>query len=203
MANKLCTVYALVSSEDDRVRYVGQTQKPISKRLTEHLAAARKGNTIAHKWIRKTLSRGYDVKIIALEESATLNDSEVEWIAFFRTVYSDLTNISNGGDQGTLGLKLSEEVKAKMRKPKSAETRKLMSKPKSAETRAKMSLAQVGNTKGLGELNGKAVLTESDVKSIRDMVARGVSLQAVANEFCIQKAAVWKIKEGRTWSHVA
>ena len=100
------------------------------------------------------------------------------------------------------GSKRSDEVKQRMRKPKSEATRQKMRKPKSEETRKKMSLAQVGNTKGRGSSNRNAKLSSEDVKTIKQRLLQGDGVCALAREYGVQKSCVSKIKLGRSWSHI-
>lgn len=41
--SSLVTVYGLFSSEDRKVRYIGQTTKPLRTRFGQHLNSAKKG----------------------------------------------------------------------------------------------------------------------------------------------------------------
>jgi len=173
------------------VMYVGQTQRPLSRRLAEHKGAASRGESSAPicEWL---LSHIDDVSIVLLENDCGIDgEEEKSWIAFYRTVNDMLLNVGDGGEGLGAGYKLSLHTVEKMRKPKTPETRK------------KMSLAQIGNTKSVGTANRKAVLDESDIIAIRKMAENGVSLSDIAEEYGVQKAAIWKIKERRTWKHVA
>jgi len=54
-----------------------------------------------------------------------------------------------------------------------------------------------------GERNGKAVLTEDDVRSIRIRAASGESQASLSREYGVKKPAIDKIVNRRTWKHVA
>ncbi len=54
-----------------------------------------------------------------------------------------------------------------------------------------------------GERNGKAVLTENDVRSVRIRVAAGESPASIAREYGVKQPAIGKIVTRRTWKHVA
>ena len=54
-----------------------------------------------------------------------------------------------------------------------------------------------------GARNGRARLTEADVRAIRKQLAAGTRWIDIAAEFGISKPAVSHIAAGRTWSHVA
>ena len=201
-----CTVYGLYTTRNNRPRYIGQTTQSIRRRLHQHLADARnkaRSDTYCHRWIRKELRNGHEIEICAIEEDCLLNVSEMNWIAFFKSIYPDTVNTQVGGTDGNLGRKFSEETKAKMRKPKSEETKLRMSKPKSEETRAKMSLAQRGNSKGRGSLNGHTTFTEDDVENVKALLAMGALGSDLARVYGVKKSAISKIKVGRSWCHVS
>lgn len=200
-----CVVYGLKAVGDDHCRYIGQTQVSLKKRLAGHLNHARNSHSqsYVYRWIRKIERADKAISIHLLEDDCVIDESEIKWIKHYRALYSDMVNVANGGKGGVLGVKRSEETKAKMRKPKSEETRRKMRKPKSAAARVKMSLAQIGNTKGVGEKNGRAKLTEKDVIAIMAMRKSGASLSETARHFGVSKGSIWKIDDGRTWQHIS
>jgi hypothetical protein len=54
-----------------------------------------------------------------------------------------------------------------------------------------------------GAHNPNATLTTPDVLRIRELLKTGlVSLAEIAAMFGVQKAAIQKIKNGRTWKHI-
>lgn len=57
-------------------------------------------------------------------------------------------------------------------------------------------------TDPVGVRNGRAVLQEKDVKTIRSRRGNKETLQAIANDYGITFAAVWRICRRLTWSHV-
>jgi group I intron endonuclease len=66
-------------------------------------------------------------------------------------------------------------------------------KPKPAATRAKMSATQFA---------GRPVLTETDVRGIKRLLADGVGGSEIGRRFGITPGAVSSIKHGRNWAHV-
>ncbi len=141
----------------DEIRYVGHTIRPPTQRLRQHIYKARQGRRVPRCcWIRKLLKDGIVPEVVVLEvfDFVDWRDAERRWIATLRAEGHRLTNNTEGGESGPPGggWKLSEETKAKMRKPKSAETRARMSAyrqanprpPMSEETRAKLRAAHLG-----------------------------------------------------------
>ena len=202
--DKKCKVYGLSSSEDGRIRYIGQTTQTLRRRLAQHLADAKRKQSHIHcyRWIRKTISAGEKIQIHLIESDCVVDLDETKWIEIYRRLCPDLTNTLNGGQHGRLGFKCSEETRQRMRKPKSAEARKNMSQPRSPETRAKMSLSQMGNTKGRGEANGNSKINNLIVVEIRKKRAAGISCITIAKEYGITKSSVSKVVLGHSWAHV-
>lgn len=202
--NICCKVYGLHSTKDGVIRYIGQTmQRELSWRRTQHLAEALRppGTSACHRWIRKVLRTGYDIGIQLLEAECPWNEAEKRWIAIYRARYPDLmTNLSNGGC-GYVG-KRSLATRLKMSKPKSAATRAKMRKPKSALMRARLSRALIGNSRARGEKNYFASLTAEQVIDIKERLQRRESLSQIAARYGVQKAAISKIKTGRSWRHI-
>jgi hypothetical protein len=204
----LCSIYGLYSTEDMVVRYIGQTTQTVEYRRKQHLIEAIRppGTSRCHRWIRKVLRSGYEIGAILLEANCAWNEAEIRWIAKYREEHPDImTNLSAGGC-GFFG-KHSEESKRKMRGPKSEEhRRKLLANVYanllSPEPRRKIALAQIGNTKGRGEKNGEAVLTEKDVIKIHKKLRDKIPISAICKAYGVSKASISKIRTGRTWKHL-
>ena len=199
-----CIIYSLMSSEDGRVRYIGQTTQSVQRRLAQHLADATstRSDTRCHRWIRKSIRNGYDVTIDVVEENAEINTAEIKWIKHYRTLHDDLTNILNGGDLGAVGVKRSKVTCERMSKPKSETHKANMRKPKALEHKIKIAAAQIGNSKSQGESNSHAVLTANIVVAIRHMLQLGTPGSILADKFGVRKSAISKIKNRTTWKHI-
>lgn len=90
-----------------------------------------------HNWIRKVQEAGDTVVARALETNLSWDESakrEIYYIAHYRSLGFDLTNMTSGGDG-------APDLPAEVRLAKSA---KLKGQKRSQETRAKMSAAQKG-----------------------------------------------------------
>jgi len=57
-------------------------------------------------------------------------------------------------------------------------------------------------TVAVGESNGLAKLTESEVRVIRDLIRVKVAIAEIARLYGVGTTTVWNIAHGRTWSHV-
>jgi len=200
-----CKVYALSSSENGRIRYIGQTIQSLSRRLAQHIADAKRfaeSKSYLHRWIRKTLRNGYNLQINLIDSDCVVDLSEAQWIACFRKTTPDLVNTEDGGKTGKLGHKLSDETKAKMRGPKSVTHRVNISKGLRGTHSEKRSLSQVGNSKSKGESNRHAVLTENQVIEIKRELKSGCVGSELARKYGVQKSAISKINVGRSWKHI-
>ncbi|MEP0873607.1 NUMOD3 domain-containing DNA-binding protein [Trichocoleus desertorum AS-A10] len=107
-----CTVYGLTSSKDGKIRYIGQTIRPLKVRLQKHILEAQSdGQTPKSRWIRKVLEQGYTINILPLKENATHHEDEIKLIAEYRASGYELLNLVDGG-QGCLNP--SPELRTKM-----------------------------------------------------------------------------------------
>lgn len=139
--NSPVTVYGLASSEDGKLRYVGQTRQSLKKRLAHHLYDARKLSKI-HKsnWINSVIAKGFEVVIFVIEENAVWAESEIQWIKHYRNQGVDLVNSTNGGE-GTLGYVHDEEWRRKKSEAMKGRPSPNKGIKLSEETRLKISLA--------------------------------------------------------------
>lgn len=114
LAEGVTTIYGLCEP-DGRVRYVGKTIGTPERRLTYHLAHAKKGSTLpSARWLRKKQAAGIRPTILVLETvGADWAEREQHWIAFYRSTTPDLLNITDGGE-GTPGRIPTPEHKAKI-----------------------------------------------------------------------------------------
>lgn len=130
-------VYGLIDPRDGSLRYVGKSTSGLH-RARQHARPFALKNEFTHKanWVRSLVAAGLTPEIEVLEEAVreVLADAEHFWIAYFRGLGCDLTNLTDGGD-GTLGWKPSDEVKSKISAATKGRGRGV---PKSAEHRAKI-----------------------------------------------------------------
>jgi hypothetical protein len=55
---------------------------------------------------------------------------------------------------------------------------------------------------GVGSSNGRAILTDDDVRDIRRRLATGESQQSIANDYDVRQTTISKIKRRKQWAHV-
>jgi hypothetical protein len=107
----MATTYALYSTRDNIVFYVGQTNRTVLQRLQNHLSAAcdcgKSG--VVNDRIRAERAAGYDVKAKILKVNATWNEDEKAEIARRRAAGEQLVNV-NGGRS----CRNPEEMRAKL-----------------------------------------------------------------------------------------
>src|SRR5574337_989309 len=140
------TVYGLCSSEDGKIRYVGQTIGLISARLRQHLHSPKRSKSAVAKWIKREIERGNTIRIFQIETNCVLHDTEKRLIAFYKRIGARLLNLTDGGE-GTIGWRGN----AGNKRPDLAERNRLASgipgRPSSPETNAKISAANKGKKK--------------------------------------------------------
>lgn len=132
-----CSVYALFSSDDGLIRYIGQTKRDLKVRLGAHLSVAKRGRTRRDAWIRSVLKRGAKVFIVELRREAVWCVDEVALILEYTKLGADLVNGTSGGD----GVRdPSAEVRGKI---SAARKGRKLSAEKRAEISARMKAAGI------------------------------------------------------------
>ena len=162
-------VYALVAELDqENIRYIGRAKNPVG-RLRNHLRFAEKGRKEhVYNWINKVKDSGDKVKLIIIEDNLTWDESserEIYYIAHYRSLGFDLTNMTSGGD-GRPGYVISKETREKIGKYHKG-------KVLSEETKQKIRDAKIG----------KKVSDETKAKiskSTRNISPKGSSRQKYA-----------------------
>lgn len=136
---KLTTIYGLIDPRNGELRYIGKSHK-LRERFLEHLSG--KGKTHKDKWIRQLLSLGLQPELIVIEETEDWVEAEKFYIAYFRSIGANLTNLTDGGE-GIVGYKPTAEVIEKRRQGN-------LGKKRSEATKLKVGLAKLGNQYSLG-----------------------------------------------------
>lgn len=137
----------LITNMVNNKKYVGQTIKPIDKRLKEHFKAAFVENrkSIIYKAIRKYGKDNFT--IICVQDNIVVSDLDVlekYWIQYYDTFGKNGYNATTGGNQ----CRISEETKLKI-------SIALTGKSRSEETKKKMSESQKGKIGALNSFYGK------------------------------------------------
>lgn len=154
---RLYCIYGLADPISGNIRYIGQSYDP-KIRYKFHLKI-KKPRTYKEFWIVSLKKLGLLPELVIIETTTfdKINERERFWIAEYRSLGFNLTNLTDGGE-GCKGRKHSEETKALMSFQRmgnkyslgfihSQETRKKMSerhsgmtgKKHSEESRSKMS----------------------------------------------------------------
>lgn len=96
---RIIYIYALVDPRDNRIRYIGKTVN-IKKRYEQHLYWFTGTNPRKERWIQNLKDKGLKPELDVIEECdrSSWIEREKYWIAHYREVYPDLTNISDGGE---------------------------------------------------------------------------------------------------------
>jgi hypothetical protein len=134
---RTCLVYALSSSRDGVIRYVGQTFAKLRHRLTGHLHAARIGKRLpVAMWVAEETAAGHAIHIQLLEDNAEHNAAEKRWIAEMQARGLPLLNATAGG-AGMLGYRMPPAHRERIR-------RALAGKAKAPDHVAAVALALAG-----------------------------------------------------------
>jgi hypothetical protein len=127
----MVSIYCLADPRwPSKVRYIGQTQDPLSGRLARHLKDARRGSRFAcHHWIRELLTSGRTplIRLIDRTDRANRYAAEKSTIARLREKGAQLLNVDR--------LNIKPSTRRKMRAAK-------LGRMWSITTRRKMSASQ-------------------------------------------------------------
>lgn len=100
---KFNIIYALQDPNTYEIRYIGLSSKGLLRPLEHFKRYTTK--KIAHypiyRWIKKLARKNQVPKIIVLQEfedKKFLQDAEIYWISYFKSINSPLLNCTNGGD---------------------------------------------------------------------------------------------------------
>lgn len=134
-------IYGLVDPLTGSMRYVGRSNRP-TERWQEHCKG--KGRTHCAYWVASLRRMGLApfLTILCWVPAKESGDVERRWIAHYRAMGCDLTNITPGGDGGSAkGHRMSPEANARRIAAAVAATK---GKPLSPEHKAKLAAAKLG-----------------------------------------------------------
>lgn len=108
-------IYGLIDPLTEELRYIGQTILKVNYRYKHHIYNS-KNNPKAYVncWIKSLLNKNLKPELIIIDYvESDLDFWEIFYIQYFKSIGSDLTNISKGGAfRG--GFKHTEEYKKRM-----------------------------------------------------------------------------------------
>lgn len=165
-------IYTLSSTRNPNIiRYIGKSKQKLSRRLSQHLCAAKKAKETNYKlnynynWINKELSEGYE---IIIEELDSVNFQENEswewleqyWISQMKIWGFNITNLTDGGD-GNKNQHFSKETIQKRAEklrgiPRDLETRRKISESHKGKILSEETKNKVSNS--IKELQGRKIL---------------------------------------------
>jgi group I intron endonuclease len=201
-------IYIIENLQNGR-RYVGSAMR-FNKRWKEHARGLDRGNHhsrfLQREWNKKGAD-AFEFRVVLLCEPENLLMYEQVFIDFYRPEYN---SAPVAGSQ--LGLKMSDEAKAKMSEA-AKRTRNFTGHKHRADSKAKISAAKTGVKHGPYDKDRidkaarkmretKSVITESSVRIIRNMNAAGIRHAAIAETVGCSYWVVADIVRNRTFKWV-
>lgn len=106
---KAGSIYVLQDPVNGEIRYVGKTIQKIQKRMENHLSPCKlQARTKKTSWIKSLKAKGMLPNPIKIQEVLVkdLNDAEIYWISYFKSIGCPLTNGTDGGDGASIGPRI-------------------------------------------------------------------------------------------------
>lgn len=99
------SIYGLVDPRNKQLRYVGYS-KNYKKRFWNHLKESKlKKNTHKNNWIKQLINNNLIPELILIDEfddKKEALEAEIDYIAYFKHIGFNLTNITPGGEEGAI-----------------------------------------------------------------------------------------------------
>ncbi len=218
-------MYGLTDPRTDELRYVGFTINSLEDRLRGHLGDARKDKEKKKKrhvisWITQLLRFGSKPEIFLIETVPfeEWKESEIFWVAYFKSLGCRLTNLTQGGD-GVVGW--TEEMKRRVSKAHLGVKRSVRTKEKqsqlkkqfyeeggrpwnvgiapSACTKEKIRIANLGKTysdevnltKGSGWRGKKRGTMSEEQRNKVSQAKKGKKLRMTQEQIQVRNAKAW------------
>lgn len=116
-------IYAHIDPTTYQIRYIGRaTNWP--KRSHSHLnpSTIYKSDSHHYRWIKQLQHNNLKPIIICIQEFTTitndeLNQAEIYWISYFKSLGSPLTNVTIGGEGNPITEDTKHKISIKLRKP--------------------------------------------------------------------------------------
>ena len=160
-------IYKIESRLDGKI-YVGQTQRTLKERISEHMRGGRRRSYID----RAIKTHGIENFIVeVIEECSTveeLNEREMFWIRELNSRYPNGYNLTSGGN----GRNVTDEARKNMSKAQIGHV-------VLEETRRKISLANSGKNHVVSEETRKKMSARSAVKNAVRCIERGLIFDSV------------------------
>jgi hypothetical protein len=102
-------IYALIDPRDERIRYIGKTQQPLNKRLSQHISSPYKNNPHKFNWLKQLKENELKPLIVLIETCDENNWVERE--KHYIQKLENLTNITQGGENGNY---FTDDIKMKI-----------------------------------------------------------------------------------------
>lgn len=198
-------IYTLSSDRNlEDIRYIGKTKESLKKRLSNHIAQAKRNDNIGYSynynsnWINKELRDDFN---IIIKEIDFILDNDWEyleqyWISQFKTWGYKLTNLTEGGDGNKNQIQTEEANKKR--------SQKLKNIPRPLEIRKKISKSNMGKVlsedtkekvrKSIVKLQGRPIL---QFTLDGDFLKEWECIATAAKFYNVDKSSVMRCCQGK------
>lgn len=110
----MISIYTLSDPRGNKIRYVGQTVRPLSKRLASHICDSKALKNRKHCWVKSIIDAGSKPLINLIGYAccqSCANHLETLYISYFNSLGNDLVNLASGGREG---FEFSNDIKSIM-----------------------------------------------------------------------------------------
>jgi len=203
-------IYGLADPRTSELKYIGRTARQLAQRLNEHICSAKK--RYHRNWLEDLKKSGLRPDIFEIEKHETHEEgliAEIFWIAYFKSLGCQLTNLAKGG-KGSYGYRYTQEQKYKTseilkgnqytkgRKRGKEECEKISSSMKKKFQDPIFKAKHLAAQKH-GEENGNSKLTWGKVREIRQRHANGEQRKDILKDYPVRKSMFYYIVNNKHW----
>lgn len=207
-------IYGLFEPESGELRYIGRSSSGLKRARAHATPTSLKLDDHCHRWVKTLVEKGMRPEVDVLETwsgsgdaNEWLNEAEIFWIAYWRSLGANLTNLTDGG-YGTSGRKWTSEQTDVMRqkmigknveKVRSQETRELIRK---ANLGKKMSSESIEKTRQAHLGSKRSDESKEKMRQAKLGTHRSEETKKIISENSGRKRSIRCIEDGQEFESI-